>query len=342
MTLKEWILRITKYNDASPRTRLIVQYLFFVVVAALMWFMLAYSQSVTYRVAVPVDYSVPQGVHLMSRVSDTISVDVRGPGHSFVRYLFMDAPHLKITLDSYRDENTDYFIINEANLKRMLTSLFDNSSINIEHIAPEKIHIPYTEVPGKKVPVVLDANISPNPLYTQSGEILITPDSVLIFGTQERLDQITEVYTNHINATSLTETLHQNITLQRVRNAMIEPRSVDVFVPIEKLVTKTLELPVSVANAPSDTTVVLLPVKVKMIFRVPFSKYHDNAAVSPTAVVNYNDINLLSGSNKIPVKSGVVPGYVQDVRFQPDSVEYIIERRASTLGQAGRSIGRNR
>ena len=147
----------------------------------------------------------------------------------------------------------------------------------------------------------------------------------MVYGDSKTLKNITEVYSYHVKEVGLTDTLRRSVTIAPMKGIVIEPRHIEVFIPIEKLVTKSQKVQVSVRNAPDDVNVIVFPSKVDATFRVPIS-YYKNSNQEITAVVDYNSINLKTPGNKVQLLVGEVPGAYEDVRLSLDSVEYIIEK----------------
>ena len=149
-------------------------------------------------------------------------------------------------------------------------------------------------------------------------------DSVLVFSDAKTLSEINEVYTYHVEELNLTDTLRRRVTIAPINGAVVEPRSIDIIVPIEKLKQQTRSVKIAVRNAPAGVKMLLFPSDVEVKYLTPVSRITEDAGI--TAVVDYNSVDFNSPSNKVKVMIGEVPAAYQDVRFSNDSVEYIIEK----------------
>ena len=114
------------------------------------------------------------------------------------------------------------------------------------------------------------------------------------------------------------------MTIAPLNGAVVEPRSVDIMVPIEKLKNQTRSVKIVVRNAPPGVKMLLFPSDVEVTYLAPESRITEDAGI--TAVVDYNSVNLNSTGNKVKVLIGEVPAAYQDVKCSHDSVEYIIEK----------------
>lgn len=313
--------KIKAKMQESPRTRSILLYLSFVGISAIFWGFLTFNSDVQLDIEVPVEMSLPSNVHLLGKVPDTLTVTVKDRGYRFFSYMFHKSPKLTLRFSDYSDGNST-FKIDQSHLKKAISTVL-NKHANIVSVLPESINIKYTDLPGKKVPVKADITVEPRDDYALYGALIQSHDSVLVFSDAKTLSEIHEVYTHHVEETELTDTLRRKVAIAPINGAVIEPRVIDIMVPIEKLVTQNRTIKIDVRNAPQGIKILLFPSDVQVTYRSPQSRITDESGI--TAVVDYNEINF-NGSNKVKVQIGEMPAAYQDVKFSHDSVEYIIEK----------------
>ena len=306
----------------SPRMRSIFLYLGFVVISAVFWSFLTFNRDVKLEIEVPVKINMPSNVHLLSRVPDTLTVTVADRGYRFFSYLFHSSPSLTLKFSDYNDGNGN-FKVDQSHLKKALAAVLNKHS-NIISVLPENINIRFTDLPGKKVPVKTDILVEPREDHTLYGALIQSQDSVLVFSDAKTLNEINEVYTYHIEETDLTDTLRRKVSIAPINGAVIEPRAIDIMVPIEKLKQLTRTVKIAVRNAPPGVKMLLFPSDVEVTYRSPVSRIKDDAGI--TAVVDYNSVDAGTPGNKVKVLIGEVPAAYQDVKFSHDSVEFIIEK----------------
>ena len=306
----------------SPRARSILLYIFFVIISAVFWSFLTFNSDVQLDIEVPVEMSKPSNVHMLSKVPDTLTVTIKDRGYRVLTYLFHKTPTLTLRLTDYSDGNS-VFKIDQSHLKKAISAIL-NKHANIISVLPESINIKFTDLPGKKVPVKTDIIVEPREDYTLYGALIQSQDSVLVFSDAKTLSEINEVYTYHVEELDLTDTLRRKVTIAPINGAVIEPRAIDIIVPIEKLNTQTRNVKIAVRNAPRGVKMLLFPSDVEVTYRSPVSRIKDDAGI--TAVVDYNTVDFSSPNNKVKVTIGEVPAAYQDVKLSHDSVEYIIEK----------------
>ncbi len=321
MNVKLWD-KIREKMQESPRTRSVLLYISFVIISAVFWSFLTFNRDVQLDVEVPVEMSLPKNVHLLAKVPDTLTVTVKDRGYRFLTYLFQKTPKLTLRFTDYSDGNSN-FKIDQSHLKKALARILHKNA-TIVSVLPESINIKFTDLPGKKVPVKTDIIVEPREDYTRYGALIQSQDSVLVFSDAKTLSEINEVYTYHVEETDLTDTLRRKVTIAPINGTVIEPRAIDIVVPIEKLKSQTRNVKIVVRNAPPGVKMLLFPSDVEVTYRSPVSRITEDAGI--TAVVDYNSVDNSTPGNKVKVMIGETPASYQDVKLSHDSVEYIIER----------------
>lgn len=320
----QWLKKLQATDIKSSKSRSILLYLCFVVISAVLWCFLTFNNMVSIDMQLPMTIvGKPGNVRLLGNVPDTITVTVTNRGHSFVKYIFKSPPEIELKFSDYADGNGS-FRVDAMQLKKLISRSLGRSA-TIAAVLPENVSVKYTDGPGKKVPVVIDIDAKPQLLYMQTGPTIASVDTVVVYADQPTLNNIDKVYTYHVKAYDLTDTLRRPVTLAPIKGAVIEPRSIEITVPIEKMVTHRLpKVQISVRNVPAGMRVIVFPSSVDVSYRAPVSSLRRKEEV--TVVVDYNAI-AASTTNKVGVSIGEAPADYQDFRLSIDSVEYIIEKQ---------------
>lgn len=321
--MKKFWSNISKRFQRKPRMRSFLLFLLFVFISTIFWGFLTFNRDIKLEIKVPVVISVPKNVHLIDKVPDTLTVTVVDKGYRLITYMFGDPPTLTLNFNDYCDPNSSMFRIDQSHLKKELSSIFKKHTV-IESVLPEAINIKYTDLPGKKVPIRADIIAKAREDYTQNGAFTMSQEYAIVYGDAETLNEIDEVYTYHVEATNLTDTLRRSVAISPVKGAVIEPRSINIVVPIEKLISQTRTVKIVVRNAPSGVKMLLFPGDVDITYSSPASRSNEDAGI--TAVVDYNSVDFKSSSNKVKVNIGEAPAAFQNVKPAIDSVDYIIEK----------------
>ena len=322
--LKESFKRLLHFDKKSSKDTLL--FLFFVAMAAAFWILLSFNNNMTHDLVVKVKVTKPANVTLLQEVPSTITVTVKDRGLAFLKQFFHSDPSINLKFDKYCVEKNSTMEISQSQMLSEVRQAI-NREATVLKVMPEAINVNYTTLPGKKVPVNWEDNIknmTPDKQFVINPDMVTTsPDSVVVYAIDRAtLNEITEVDLVTVEVAHLSSTYDKTVRLRPISGVRIIPDRVRLIVPVEPLIKKVDNVPISVRNQPYGINVLLFPSSINVSYLLPQSKYKD--AVNLTVVVDYNDIDL--SSNKVNVKLGEVSGAYSNVVLGVDSVNYVIER----------------
>lgn len=311
-------VRLVRLNSRS-----VLLFLSFVLLSTIMWCVNVGNATRDFDFEVPVSIvGKPDNVHFLTNLPDTITVQVSAKGAALVKYIFSRSHRLELKYSDYVNGEGS-FKVDKSKLRRQLSRLF--KSMTIKDFTPDYIIAEYTDQPGKRVPVVVDAEIMAGAGYTLTGPTTPYPDSVTVYGETQMLKNITEVYTCHIKESNLTDTMKRNVKIASLKKAVVDPQAVNLIIPVEKMVQNTQKIKISVLNTPPGVRVLLFPSTVTASFLAAPSLVKKISG-SISASVDCRYINTSTPGNKVIV-SVQSSGVYENVKLDVDSVEYLIEKQ---------------
>lgn len=313
---------ISQWKLNTPTARAVSLYFVFVLISFIFWAFLSLNNNLQFDMVLPVKISsVPDSTTIISNVPDHISVNVKDRGMSLLKFIIGDRPTLNIKFKDYAQADGRFYVSN-SELRRRVRALFENST-TVQGLSLEEINLKYTNLPAKKVPIMLDLDIRPNIQYVIYGSVDMDADSVLVYSDRNTLAKVEEVYTYRVEERELTDTLLRVVSLSPIQGAKLVPDKVTLTIPVEPLITKKIDIPINVKNMPGNVNVITFPSKVGVSFLVPFSMYRTNYPFN--AVVDYRDIINTKG-NKVGISIDESPALYDNISLLQDSVEFIIEK----------------
>lgn len=315
---KKW-----RWMRASAGFHNAMLFLCFVAVASMFWLVLSLNDNVTetFDVSVRVE-NVPDTVTFINDLPSTIHVTVKDRGSNLVRNGMFNNPHVNF---NFRDfANNGVFLVRKQEFSSALKSAFGNSA-QIASSSVDSLYSRYATGKGKRVPVVVCADVTaaPGSIISKFPEPEVK--SVLIYSDPEDADTISRVYTDKIVKRNLSKTQVVDVKLRPIVNAKIKPSSIKVTIPVEPLVKKESVLTVGVEGIASGEDLLLFPAKVKVEYFTPMSLYSSDL-VPIELWVDFNDIRKVKGT-KLPVRARILTDYVQNVQVMLDSVEYTVVKQ---------------
>ena len=306
-------------------------YLFFVIVATLLWFLNALGRNYNGHVDVAVRYiNFPKDKIIVGNLPKEFSLKVNSDGYTLLKYKLSKAL-IPVTFD-LNAYNTR-ILAGSSTPKLFILTRFAKESISnqvgsdmeVLEISPDSIVFEYTDVVNKKVMIEPDINISYAQQYMVNGEITSTPDSITISGPEPVLDTIESIATKEISLTDVNQTVNKEVSLLIPDKILSAVKKVKVHIPVEKFTQASFTIPVEVENLPDSLKLKLFPSKIKVSCNVALSNYVKLQPELFQAVVDYNDIEKAE-NNRIRVEVTRSPSFISALNYYPQSLEFILEK----------------
>lgn len=305
-------------HEAKP----LLNYLVFVFISFIFWAFLSLNNNRQFDIEIPININaVPDSSTIINNIPSHLTVNVKDKGIALLKFMVGKKPVLNLKFKDYALQEGVFYVSN-TELRRRIRGLFENSTA-IQGISIENISLKYTNLPGKKVPVRPDLDIHPNIQYVIYGSVKQDADSAIVYSDRNTLADIDEVYTYRVEERDLKDTLLRTVAISPIQDVKIVPERITLTIPVEPLISKKINIPISVKNMPVGINVITFPSVVEASFLVPFSMYRKNLPM--TAVVDYYDI-MRTKSNKINVRIDESPALYNNISLAQDSVEFIIEK----------------
>lgn len=306
----------------SRRGRDALMFLLFLVISAILWSVLSLNEEEQYDVRMPVRIThVPDSVTLISANPEPLTVSVRARGTQLMKMHFGGAPTVNIDFRAYRSGR--HIFLSNADLKALARNASGGSQVSV--LYPDSISIPFTTHPGFKVPVSLDARITPGPRSALTGRPRMSLDSVSVFMAEGDLpDTFTAVLTEPVRLDGVDDAVTRRVRLIGPSGSRVVPDSIDVTFDVEPLIIKSRRVVIEPVNVPSDIKLITFPAQIEVAYMVPMSAYtHTDPRFR--VVADYRSIDRNAGTTRMKLRLVDVPSNLQNVHLSADSAEYIIE-----------------
>ena len=298
-------------------------FLFFLCLSTVFWFFQALNESYEREFAIPVELrGVPKGVVVTTDLPEAVHVTLADRGIVLLDYAYgQDFTPIVIDFATYANA-TGHVVIPVSDVLKQISSQFSQGT-RLVAARPDNLEFYYNYGLCRKVPVRLQGVYRPDETHSLT-EIHLKPDSVLVYASRTLLDTITAAYVHPLNLTAMTDTVVQKAPFDHVRGAKFVPAETEVMLCVDRLVEKTVQVPVRQANFPATKQLRTFPTQVNVTFQVSMGMYRSITAANFTISLEYEElVASKSSSCRLALKS--VPPGVSHVRIQPESVEYIIE-----------------
>jgi len=320
---------LLKKNIKADR-RLIV-FLFFVVLSTIFWFLNQLEKEYLTEISLPIRYTnFPPDKILVNDLPNYFELRVRAHGYKLLEYKISNKflPFLinvnSLTLRMHSQSSYAKFF----SLTRLLNKDIEkqiSSELEVVSISPDTLFFEFADKIFKKVPVVSQLNPIPATQYIIRGNIKFEPDSITISGANPIIDTINFVSTKRVDLNNLNADFNDEIDLDKINNVDYSTDEVDVKINIEKFTEGSQKIKLNIINAPDSLIIRTFPKEVTVTYFVALSDYEKVLPQLFEAVVDYNETT--NQDKKLNISIINSPEYIQSIRYNPKSVEYIIERK---------------
>ena len=321
-----------KENITSNKKLLV--YLFFVGVSTIFWFLNALSKEYTTNLNYPVEYvNLPKDKVLINKLPDQFVLRVSAYGFDILKYKLSTA-FLSNSFDvNYFTNNrlnnnsiSEYALPTSQVIGRLEHGL--SSEIQLISIAPDTLHFEFSPIMSKKVAVHHNVSVTFEHQFMLGDSINVEPDSVIVKGAEAFLDSVKFVETKKLVLKKLAKEVQKKVYLNSIPGVVLSQNKVLVNIPVERFTEAQKTVPIKIENLPDSLILRLFPRAVKVSYFIGLNKYE---IVSPnhfTLQVDYLKA-LDNKTNKLEVELTRKPDFVTNVRYYPQSVTYLIEKRNS-------------
>ncbi len=307
--------------------RRIIVFLICFMIATVMWFLNALSKDYEATITYPVKYSnPPKNRFLADTPPAKMDIDINGRGFTLLRYKLLSFSPVNLDLDAITrniQPKQGKFAIPTVTLIGNITEQL-SSDIKINGISPEIIEVVLDSLISKTVSVILDVNVDFEPQYNLKNPISTNPQNVKITGPTSVLDKISVLKTKVVISNKLNSSIQQKIDLIHPGKTTISPENVFLKIDVEKYTEKELQVPITAINKPGKARIKLFPSEIKILFTVGLSNFENIKPSDFGASVDFNSIK--PGTNNLAITIYKQPKLIQNLRYNPQEVEFLIER----------------
>lgn len=309
---------------ASFKNKKINVFILFLLSAFVILFFTKLSKEYTKTIPFDIEkINVPQENVILN---DTASLNITLKTHGFkwLKYYFYSP---KITIDFSKDvlKREGEFVWNKS--KSYLNNTQFDKQVEILNITPDPLIFKYGVNKVKKVPVVLNTDISFHPGFDMSEKLFSEPDSVVVVGPDLLVSEINQLETEPFSLAGVREDIQDLVKLKlpaKTKDLKFSVEQIMLKGNVEKFTEGTLKLPVHVINVPKNVKIKYFPKVINVSYYVSLSDFNSVSAKNFKVVCDFAKTNK-NQSFLIPelVKQ---PETVKNTRLGLQRIEFIITK----------------
>lgn len=326
MNFKRFLAHIKRQRNKVAtflKSRDVVTFLFFFLLAFFMWYMYSIGTQREISRKIPIKYvGIPEDIQLDKPLPEKLGFVIKDEGKIIWSYKKNLFDTLIVDLSETFEQNKTLELKFEEQFQKILAHL--SPTTKIVELAPNYFTTPYIRLYSKSVPVVLSNAVKMAPQHVMFDTISIQPKRITILGTAEAIDTISYLYIEPIlGEFDKTKTIIANII--KPNGVELNRPTVNVTIPAEMCTEKEVIVPITLENVPKGINVKTFPAEVKIRFSVSLSHYNSVTEETFKVIFNYDDLNLQNNPTTNALQLDYTSGYIFNIRLNPSEVEYVIE-----------------
>jgi hypothetical protein len=316
-----------KYLRINRNTLL---FLFFLLISSVAWLLTSLNRDYSTSIRCQLEFTDLPGNKTLAVLENPV-IDLNISGHGYTLVWYKINPEIKLPfslrmtgIQSGLQNGVYRYWLLSRQMKEKLQPAF-GSTLLINSVTPDTLYIDLCEKISRKVPVLPNLNLRFARQYMLCGPVKISPDSVIVSGPRNRVDSLQGVRTHLHRVSSLKGEYNTRLLLEPPLLVISDISSVDVSICAEKFTEAEITVPLNVVNLPEGISLKTFPPNVQLTYRIGLSKYKEVGPDLFTVSVDFREA-MQPGTEKLPVVLQRAPDFIEEIKFNPHTVDFIIEK----------------
>ena len=296
-------------------------FLVFLLLSFFFWFIAKFSKTYTEVIAFQLSFrNTPVAIVPQNGPPLEVETTLSATGFQFLYYRFIDK-ELAVDLGEASFEGGKASVQLAAQFQELQEQLLGDTQI--VNYFPTVIEFDYERQLTKRLPVLppsLDLALG----YT-AVQVKFQPDSIEVLGPEKELSPLKAVQAIYVNNTKIQNSFTTKVNIAQLgEDLVLETNQVDMEVSVDRFSEESFRLPVALINAPLNQVFKFFPAQLLITFSAPLQDLKNITPEDFSIGVDYTSLN--AQENRATLKAFKVPERVQNLRWEPKTVEYLIRQ----------------
>jgi len=308
----------------GPRGREWIVFVLSVLLAFLVWFLVNLSQQYTGVISVPVVAQCNlDGYGTESSNTVLVSARCRTEGFRLVReFSRRDRQAVKVKFnksDLRRTGPGEFCVIGGA--KNSYINQFFGDDAQLEAFITDTLRFHFPVENHKKVPVEVPLNVTCQSQFMQSGPFRVSPDSITVYGSEDKLEAVERVTTGRLILTEVSTSQHGLLKLNPIKDVRLSADEVSYELPVSRYVELTASVNLEVWNVPAGASLQVYPPTAQVYLRCAFPITKDPLSTL-RLYIDWRDFSSSLTGRCVP-RVMRLPAGVLEYRIEPEVFDCI-------------------
>ncbi len=308
------------------RNRKFQVFLLCLIVTSVIWLLIELSQEYTSNATFKAVYSnMPEQVLLENELLSKVDVTLKSTGFNIISYK-MSTHELNFNLNNLSITSKGSYILTNNELSRLNTQFSGRAELT--SISPDTIFVALGRRKIKRVPLKSNIHINFKKGYNFIQPLELDPDSVLVSGSENQVDKITEIHTSKLTLDEVYEDIIGNIALEvpeESTNVEVSRNEIEYFGEVDRFTEGNLKLPVVIINEPAGVKLTPYPKEIELTYQAGLSNFNRINEDSFSIVFDYNEYKNDSLVQFLTPVIQKQSDLVSSFKLNPRRIEFLIE-----------------
>lgn len=295
---------------------------FFIFIAALLWLIIKLSANYTVTEPLTILLKDQPSDLIITNDTQTINVTLSTSGFKLLNYYFKPTSRRKVEISLeevplHKDSRSTYSF-GSSYAKEKIANFLSISPNEIS-FDENRIILTMEQLKSKRVKILPNIDISYENQYNRHGNIIITPDSITIYGPENVISEITNISTQKYQFKSINSKIDTDIPLNLIDGINSDTKIVNIKMDVDRYTEAVANV---VIKNNSKYKLRLFPDKVKIKYIVSLTDY--NIINDKSFSIEIDTALISQRLNYLPVYITDYPNNTKILSIEPKEVEYII------------------
>lgn len=228
--------------------------------------------------------------------------------------------HVYFLPEDLHHEEGDVYTISANELGGYVKEIFGDD-VQLESFVSSSVQFRFPVENHKRVPVQPISVISYKSQYTSTSPLVMSPDSVTVYGEPIRLEKLDRVHTETITLQNLSSGAHGVARLEVPNGVRLSTEEVSYSLDVTRYVEVRSEVTIAVRNVPAGKELNVYPSVAEMVLRCSFPLGYDPSE-GVRFYIDYKDFVNSIGGRCVPHVEGLSSAVI-DYSLEPQVFECI-------------------
>ena len=315
MTFKRFIQLLKTWFSAILNKQSLT-FLGFLALSASFWLFQSLNETYEESFNVPIKLQgVPKDIVITTELPEYVTINLRDKGFNLLSYKY-GQEFQPIVID-YTPNNQGYVrLFTRDFIKQISPQLL--STTQLTGYLPDTLEYFYNFGHSKVLPVKFTGSYSTETDF-QVSHMELAPTNVTVYAQKHILDTMQFAYTEPTYIGRLNDSLKTNVALRKIRGVKYDPKQVTLKMQVDRMVEKTVEVPIRGVNFPASKSLRTFPSKAQVKFLVGMKDYRKITEDDFALVVRYEDL-LQNNTGYVNLELHTLPEGVRNARLTSNRV----------------------